>query len=77
MDQQGKMNPAASMPRVRISGGPPSQPTHTGANQSRPASKARSPIRPAWRLEVVIRPAPTSANPATTVSVAVRPERPA
>src|SRR4029453_6580814 len=65
------------MPRLRTSGGPLSQPTHTGANQTSPARRARSPIRLAGWLNEVTRPAPTSPSPAPTVSVAGRPEPPA
>ena len=41
----GNANPAATMPRLRTSGGPPSQPTQNGANQTTPAASARSPRR--------------------------------
>ena len=49
--RSGKTKPAASVPRLRTSGGPPFQPAQNGANQTTPASRARSPIRPAGRAK--------------------------
>ena len=64
--RSGKTKPAASVPRLRTSGGPPFQPAQNGANQTTPASRARSPTRPAGRAKDTTTPAATSARPATT-----------
>src|SRR5215470_15247100 len=73
----GKVNPAATIAVLGISGGPSCQATHTGANQHTPASSARSPVRPGPRARQITRPAAIRPSPAHTVSAVPAAELPA
>ena len=59
---------ASTSPRLRTSGGPPSQPIHSGATQTTPAAIATGPAR--RRSQTATTPAANSEIPATRLSAA-------
>jgi hypothetical protein len=60
---KGTRKADATMATVRTAGGPSSQPTHAGANQTSPPRRARSPSGPG-RLNAASMPASTRLVPA-------------
>jgi hypothetical protein len=70
-----KVNTDTSMPRLRTTGGPASQPSQTGPNQASPARTARSPSLRVGSTDVTTSPPTIRHRPATTTNAPAAPDR--